>query len=460
VGVFISYRRDDSAGYAGRLHEELEQRLGADKVFRDVDTLQAGQDFVDTINLKLQECGALVALIGRDWLTARTASGALRLEQADDFVALEIETGLKRPDVVVIPVLVGGASMPAPAQLPPKIRALSRRHAIWLRDETWETDVDRLTAAINRSARWKPFGIPRAAVLAAGLAIAGIATFLVARGAREPEARQPAQAIAAPAAFPSGISNVSSAASAIDVPPYAEAAHGELIYTLLSANVASRGTANHVRFRFRVSNEGRYDANLWDASFRLALGDDVLTPTSGLNEILAGHSIKQAIVTFSVPAGTSRATLRILGGNDAAEIPLDLTPGGRAAEDEKADAGDALSRARLASLVSEPRPLIATEGFSATLLRATSRLFVNKRRLIMAVRMTNQGRYPMASGDLRLRLQAGDEVIPPAGAPNAVIDAGASLPGDFVFETPPGLKTIELRAAVRNESATLPLEVR
>src|SRR5215510_8475155 len=102
--VFISYRRDDSAGYAGRLHESLERRLGSDHVFRDVDTLQPGQDFVDAINQRLRECQVFLAIIGREWLDARDATGRRRLDQENDYVRLEISVALNRSQLLVVPV--------------------------------------------------------------------------------------------------------------------------------------------------------------------------------------------------------------------------------------------------------------------------------------------------------------------------------------------------------------------
>ena len=149
AGTFISFRRDDAAGYAGRLHESLERRLGG-QLFRDVDTLQPGQDFVKAIEARLAVCKVMLVIIGREWLDARNAAGSRRLEDPFDFVRLEIAAGLARPDVLVVPVLVEGASMPAAAQMPENMQALARRHAVSVRDETWDADVDRLAAVVEK----------------------------------------------------------------------------------------------------------------------------------------------------------------------------------------------------------------------------------------------------------------------------------------------------------------------
>jgi hypothetical protein len=144
--TFISYRREDSAGYAGRLRDSLERRLGSGRIFRDVDTLQPGQDFVRAIDERVRQCRVFLTLIGREWLDARDPAGHRRIDQEEDHVRLEIATALGRDDLLVVPVLVEGAPMPASRDLPASIRSLAFRHAISLRDETWDADVDRLAA--------------------------------------------------------------------------------------------------------------------------------------------------------------------------------------------------------------------------------------------------------------------------------------------------------------------------
>ena len=93
-------------------------------------------------------CRACVAMIGRTWLDARDETGRRRLDQPDDYVRLEIAAALDRPGVLVVPALVGGARMPDAQDLPASIQALGRRQAITIRDETWESDVDRLANII------------------------------------------------------------------------------------------------------------------------------------------------------------------------------------------------------------------------------------------------------------------------------------------------------------------------
>jgi len=111
AGVFISYRRDDSAGYAGRIHERLASVLGEDAVFRDFDDLRPGMDFASAIEQEISSCTVLLVLIGERWLEARDARGRRRIDDPGDFVRIEVSRALSR-NVRVIPVLLGGASMP------------------------------------------------------------------------------------------------------------------------------------------------------------------------------------------------------------------------------------------------------------------------------------------------------------------------------------------------------------
>ena len=69
--IFISYRREDTSGYAGRLYDQVSAHFGDDHVFMDVADLEPGSDFVETIEKKVSTCDALIALIGKNWLTIK-----------------------------------------------------------------------------------------------------------------------------------------------------------------------------------------------------------------------------------------------------------------------------------------------------------------------------------------------------------------------------------------------------
>ena len=143
--LFVSYRRDDSAGHAGRLTDALELRFGEGSVFRDVDDIAPGENFEHVIQTRISQVRGVLVLIGSRWLEP-TETGP-RLENADDFVRREIELALAS-DKPIVPLLVGGATMPEPSMLPPSIREVATRQAVVLRDASWKVDVARLADAL------------------------------------------------------------------------------------------------------------------------------------------------------------------------------------------------------------------------------------------------------------------------------------------------------------------------
>ena len=148
-GIFISYRRDESAGYAGRIADSLVQHFGEDRVFRDIDSIEPGLDFAEAIERAVGSSEVLIAVIGKNWLTATDAAGHKRLQNADDYVRLEIAAALQR-NIRVIPLLVQGASMPSANELPDDLAPLSRRNAFELHDASWRDDIQRLTSTLER----------------------------------------------------------------------------------------------------------------------------------------------------------------------------------------------------------------------------------------------------------------------------------------------------------------------
>jgi len=173
--IFVSYRREDAPGYAGRLCDRLQQQFGRDSVFVDVDTLEPGDDFVEKIRERLSTCDLMLAVIGRRWLAVTDAQGNRRLEQPGDYVRLEVETALAR-QIVTVPVLVEGATMPRPEDLPSPLRPFAQRQAIELSDTRWAYDIARLVTHIRRITSrkrqlWKS-GLVSAAGAAAALAVA------------------------------------------------------------------------------------------------------------------------------------------------------------------------------------------------------------------------------------------------------------------------------------------------
>jgi hypothetical protein len=146
--IFLSYRRGDTAGHAGRLFDGLKACFPSSKVFMDVDSIMPGANFKERIETAVASCNVALVLIGDDWLDMKGPDGTRRLENPEDFIRLEVSAALSR-GVNVIPVLVEGATMPSSAELPEEIKPLALRNAIELSDGRWSYDMGRLTDAIG-----------------------------------------------------------------------------------------------------------------------------------------------------------------------------------------------------------------------------------------------------------------------------------------------------------------------
>jgi TIR domain/WD40-like Beta Propeller Repeat len=149
-GIFISYRRQETAFPAGWLYDRLRYRFGPDQVFKDVDNIDPGDDFIDKITTAVGSCDVLLALMGREWLTIRDAGGGRRLDDPEDFVRVEIEAALSR-GVRVIPLLIDGAVMPRADQLPASLARLVRRQAQELSPSRFDADANRLVVVLERT---------------------------------------------------------------------------------------------------------------------------------------------------------------------------------------------------------------------------------------------------------------------------------------------------------------------
>ena len=192
--IFISYRRDDAAGDAGRLADHVQRRFGADRVFLDIDTIEPGTDFVRVLRGSLEETSAMLVVIGPRWTALCGADGSRRLDDPTDFVRMEVEAALGR-DIPVVPVLVQGAPMPQARDLPASLAALATRQALALDHAEFHDDAERLCDRIARvigegvqpspsARRWWPV---LAGVLVTLLAVVGYY-------ALSPSGRPPAEA--------------------------------------------------------------------------------------------------------------------------------------------------------------------------------------------------------------------------------------------------------------------------
>jgi len=140
--IFISYRRADSAGYAGRIYDRLAAHFSEDAIFMDVDAIPAGLDFAEVLENEVKACDVLVALMGRQWLNIKDVDGKRRLDNPQDFVRIEITAALRRR-IRVIPVLFDGTPMPSSAELPHGLKRLARRNAVFVQHHSFHADANR-----------------------------------------------------------------------------------------------------------------------------------------------------------------------------------------------------------------------------------------------------------------------------------------------------------------------------
>jgi hypothetical protein len=148
--IFISYRRDDSAAWAGRLSDRLKNHFPSNQIFMDIDAIEPGVDFVEAVEAVVSACDVLIAVIGSRWLASSDRRGKRRLDIAEDLVRLEIATALKR-GIRLVPVLVEGAMMPESGELPDDLKALVRRNALEIGHIRFDADSEQLVKAVERA---------------------------------------------------------------------------------------------------------------------------------------------------------------------------------------------------------------------------------------------------------------------------------------------------------------------
>ena len=149
AGIFISYRHEDPGGYARRLYDRLSGRFGEGHVFRDIDTIEYGEDVSRSIEQAINSCDVVVAVIGTRWASIIDEPGSRRLDASDDWVRREIAMALRR-EVHVIPAIVEGAAMPRAADLPADLTRLADLRALEIRNERFEDDALQLIKTLEK----------------------------------------------------------------------------------------------------------------------------------------------------------------------------------------------------------------------------------------------------------------------------------------------------------------------
>jgi hypothetical protein len=149
--IFVSYRRQDRAGHAGRVYDHLRAYFGSGRVFMDVEGIDPGVDFTKVLDERIAHAETVVAVIGPDWISARGPDGQRRIENEGDYVRRELAGALAK-SVEVIPVLVAGAEIPRPDELPEDLAGLALRQMYVLNDAAFEASIARLIQGVERSA--------------------------------------------------------------------------------------------------------------------------------------------------------------------------------------------------------------------------------------------------------------------------------------------------------------------
>ena len=141
--VFVCYRRKPTQGDAGRIFDHLASTFGKKNVFRDIESITFGKDFVDAIDEMVSRCDAVLVVIGPNW------SQDPRLQNPEDFVRREVAHAL-RDEVPVIPLLVQDAVMPNASELPPELAALSRINGIVIMDQLFDAALAAITDTLRK----------------------------------------------------------------------------------------------------------------------------------------------------------------------------------------------------------------------------------------------------------------------------------------------------------------------
>jgi hypothetical protein len=358
--IFISYRRDDSSGHAGRLFDCLRGRFGDESVFMDVTDIQSGVDFTQALDRALSSCRVVLVVIGTQWLIATDASGRRRIDDPGDHLRREIAGALAR-EAHVIPVLLRGARMPAEHDLPEDLRPLARRQAQEVSDSRWSFDTDQLirsvenalglfgredgrpsigppTTVVSRDGRpfrhpWVWVGLPVAVVIAVlGLSMAQGWWGLGERADRVspasvtgPDAKQ--QGGGDPVTRAEQPTGAVPGTSPARLPASAEVRAGFATFKVLGGLVSRDASGSRtIRFFVRIINVGaRTGFGLNPDSFRLVIEGQATRPKVAPSGVLTIQDTKDDWVVFEVPPDAEAVALQVGNISEAsAKIPIDL----------------------------------------------------------------------------------------------------------------------------------------
>lgn len=145
--VFICYRRVEAHHVAGRIKGALDGRCSDRHIFLDTET-PGGENWRRNIRARLDVSSVMLVVIGPNWLSIEP-DGKRRIDDPDDVLRFEIEEAFAM-NLLIVPVLVDGAGMPARNDLPTSLVALADRQAVEIRHSQFDRDLGPLVDALNR----------------------------------------------------------------------------------------------------------------------------------------------------------------------------------------------------------------------------------------------------------------------------------------------------------------------
>jgi len=504
--VFISYRRDDAAGHAGRLADDLGDRIGHENVFQDVESIQPGEDFIGAIERAVTTADVVLVVIGPDWATVATPGGGPRIAEPDDVVALEVATAL-RSTKRVVPVLVGGAQMPVASGLPPAIAPLARRNAVEVRPGAWDEDLHRLVVALEPHEVKPPVGGRVAAPLspptlpavatnapgaastspwplavspsrsrrplavgAVGVALAGvIGVAIVARSSgdagRAPRGATTAQSSAASTALTSSAASsaassalTSSAAASsstagsksvttIELPEIARTSlaapsRDPFDVDVRSATIGRDGADQIVRLALRLHNGSRYNDFVGAADIQLVADGTRIDARDGLGVIMPGDSDLDVNASYVVAGAPAELTVRVRRGDLVAQIPL---------------RGPAAQVAVAALVLVPDSALVATADARITVGPASVDALADRLTIKVPVTFENLGAYDSNFWDRDFRLVIDGVKTPPVGVLNEAVAGRSSKQATLRWDVPLGTRTLTLSVSRASHETEVPV---
>jgi TIR domain-containing protein len=457
--IFISYRREDSAGHAGRLFDCVRERFGDDAVFLDVTDLRPGVDFTKALDGALASSRVVLVVIGTQWLTAADATGRRRLDDPGDFVRIEIAHALER-DAQVIPVLVRGAKMPREEDLPEDLRPLARRQAQEISDTRWAFDTEELLRTIGGARERRPQSWVRvlapAAALIVVLGVMGVRRWGVGGSTSPPPSDRGSGA---------GGSKIDTREPPeARLPASGEARAGAAVFKVLGGLVSREASGPHgLRLYVRTTNvDARYGLGISGDSFRLIVDGRTMAPADAPIEVVSMRSAKDGWVTFQVPEHATAVQLQVGDvQHETAKIPIDLRAAAPIADVKPPSWRYPVDLPVTVEQRIDSLTFIVRGARLEHLADAVPPLQPEKLELSLKVRIRNVGaQYGYSVGSDEFRLLADGVPLAPVKFPIVVVNYHADVDGDVAFVMPGTTTQAVLQFGnVNAETARVPVDL-